>query len=147
MGSLNGIAGPTVYLDANVLIYAVENVPIFGDKLRAVFQQIDAGTLQGTTSELSLAETLVRPLRDGDRRTASEYEQLLAAGGRLIVIPVSRVVLVEAAGLRAAQPSLKLPDAIHAATALLHGCTTFLTNDARFETIPQLPVLLLSRMP
>ena len=147
MGSLNAIVGSALYLDANALIYAVENVPGFGDKMRGVFQRIDAGELRGLTSELSLAETLVKPLRDGASATAAAYEQLLHPAGRLSVAAVSRPVLTRAAELRAAHASLKLPDAIHAATALLHGCTTFLTNDARFETVAALPVLLLSRMP
>lgn len=38
-------------------------------------------------------------------------------------------------------------DAIHAATAMAHGCTTFLTNDARFAAIADLPVLLMSDLP
>jgi predicted nucleic acid-binding protein len=146
MGSLNAIAGPTLYLDANALIYAVENAPVFGDTMRGVFERIDRGELHGMTSELSLAETLVKPLRDGNRPVVVAYEQLLHPAGRLGVQPISRAVLSEAARLRAAQASLKLPDAIHAATALLHGCTTFLTNDARFATVPALPVLLLSAM-
>ena len=56
-------------------------------------------------------------------------------------------MLTLAAELRAALPALKLPDAIHAATSLLHSCTTLLTNDARFEAVPALPVLLLSNLP
>jgi predicted nucleic acid-binding protein len=147
MGTISAIAGPLLYLDANVLIYALENVPPFGDRLRAVFRRIDAGELQAASSELSLAEVLVKPLRDRADSIRSQYEQLLTAGGPLSMRPVSRDVLIRAAELRAETPALKLPDAIHAATALLRGCTTFLTNDTRFESVHVLPVLLLSRMP
>lgn len=38
MGSLTAITGQTVYLDANVLIYAVEDVPELGQKLHSVFE-------------------------------------------------------------------------------------------------------------
>ena len=147
MGTVNALTGPLLYLDTNVLIYAVEDVAPFGGRLRPIFQRIDRGELRGASSELTLAEVLVKPLRDQNNQARSQYEQLLAATGPLAVHPVSREVLVRAAELRAAHASIKLPDAIHAATALLHGCTTFVTNDGRFEQVPHLPVLLLSRMP
>lgn len=86
----------------------------------------------------------MKPLRDGKFGIVSEFERMLDRAGPLDVIPVSRVVLAQAAAVRAKYPSVKLPDAIHAATALAHGCTTFLTNDARFATITALPVLLMS---
>lgn len=46
------------------------------------------------------------------------YKQLISNSQNLTVIPISRQVLIEAAQLRA-NFSIKLPDAIHAATALL----------------------------
>jgi predicted nucleic acid-binding protein len=147
MGTVNAVTGSLLYLDANILIYAVEDVAPFSGRLRPLFQRIDRGELRGASSELSLAEVLVKPLRDGAGHVRSQYEQLLSPAGPLAVHSISRDVLVRAAELRAAHASLKLPDAIHAATALLRGCTTFLTNDARFEPVPNLPVLLLSRMP
>lgn len=146
MGSLTTIVGRSIYLDANVLIYAVEDAHGFGERLRTLFERIDRGELTGVTSELSLAEVLVGPLRSGASRIQSEFEQLLDADGPLVVPHISRQILVNAARLRALHPPLKLPDAIHAATALLHGCTTFFTNDARFEAASDLPVMLLSRL-
>lgn len=125
MGPLSAIAGRLVYLDVNALIYAVENVSSWGERVRPVLERIDRGEIQGMTSELSLAETRVGPIRDRNDGMRSEYEQLLGSSSRLLVQPVSRTVLVRAAEVRAAFPPLKLPDAIHAATALLHGCTRF----------------------
>ena len=49
----------------------------------------------------------------------------------------------EAARLRAIIPGLKTPDAIHAATALIHGCVMFVTNDTVFRRVPNLPLVLL----
>jgi len=53
------------------------------------------------------------------------------------------VILERAAQLRAAT-NLKTPDAIHAATALEHGCTLFVTNDSTFRRVPGLPVTILA---
>ncbi|MBD0385183.1 MAG: PIN domain-containing protein [Nostoc sp. C3-bin3] len=60
------------------------------------------------------------------------------------MIPVNRQVLIEAAQLRASI-NIKLPDAIHAATALLAQCSTFLTNNQRFRSVP-VSVILLSEI-
>jgi predicted nucleic acid-binding protein len=43
-----------------------------------------------------------------------------------------------------AQLGLKLPDAIHAATALAMGCTAILTNDIGFKRLPGAQLFLLS---
>jgi predicted nucleic acid-binding protein len=60
---------------------------------------------------------------------------------RLILITVP--LLREAARLRATIPSLRTPDAIHAATAPLVGCPLFATNDPGFRRVPGLPVVVL----
>ena len=58
------------------------------------------------------------------------------------LVPIARAVLERAAALRAAT-NLKTPDAIHAATALIEGCTLFVTNDALFRRVPGLNVTVL----
>ena len=143
MGKLTAISGPSVYLDANLLIYALEDLGDFGQKMRGIFARMDAGELRGVTSELSLAEVLVKPIRDGAGAIRNEYESMLASGGPLTVAPIARAILIRAAELRAGS-SLRLPDAVHAATSESLGCTTFLTNDMGFLTLPSLPVMLLS---
>ena len=60
-----------------------------------------------------------------------------------VLLPISRDILHEAARLRANISGLKTPDAIHAATALLHGCTLFVSNDVGFRRVPNLPLVLL----
>jgi len=55
----------------------------------------------------------------------------------------ARPTLLSAARLRA-QLGLKLPDAIHAATAQVMGCTALLTNDTGFKRLPGVQLFLLS---
>jgi predicted nucleic acid-binding protein len=64
---------------------------------------------------------------------------------RILCVPISRQILEAAAQIRAAS-GLKTPDAIHAATALIEGCTLFVTNDAAFRSIPGLNVAILSEI-
>ena len=97
------------------------------------------------TSELTLIEVLVKPFRDGNSELQTVYRQAIQSSGELSVVPISRDVLVEAAQLRA-NLNLKLADAIHAATALLTECSTFMTNDQRFQIVPGFHVVLLSQV-
>jgi predicted nucleic acid-binding protein len=146
MGALNQITGDSIYIDANTLIYQVEGLSVFAGVLDPLFDRIDRGEIVAVTSELTLAEVLVKPIREGNVRIRTAYETAFSELSALQVVPVSRHVLQEAARLRAGC-GLKLPDAIHAATAMVSSCTTFLTNDARFLSVGELPVALLSRMP
>jgi predicted nucleic acid-binding protein len=50
----------------------------------------------------------------------------------LLVLPIERSILIEAAKLQA-QLRLRLPDAIHIATAISAGCPTMLSNDRRLQ--------------
>lgn len=146
MGMLNAIAGSRVYLDANVVIYAIEGFAPTAAALQALFARFDRGELHAITSELTLAETLVKPIRDSNPSARDAYERLLRSSAALTVAPVTRDVLIRAAVIRASS-TLKLPDASHAATALAAACTTFLTNDQGFAAVAALPVLPLSRLP
>ena len=142
---LNAIRGERVYLDTNIFIYALEGYPDFVDELTELFESLDEGNLSAVTSELTLAEVLVRPFIDGNTQRQTAYQQALQSSDVLEVVPVSRDVLIEAARLRSVA-NLRLPDAIHGATARLTGCGTFLTNDRRLLTIPDIEVVLLSEL-
>jgi predicted nucleic acid-binding protein len=142
---LNALHGERVYLDTNVFIYALEGYPDFVDELTELFENFDDGNLRAVTSELTLAEVLVRPFIDGNVERQTAYQQVLQSSEALEVVTVSRDVLIEAARLRSVS-TLRLPDAIHGATARLTGCETFLTNDRRLLAIPGIEVILLSEV-
>lgn len=144
MGILTTLQAP-VYLDTNVWIYALEGYPALVQPLTELFTAIDRGDISAVTSELTLAEVLVKPFMDGSPERQAAYQQVIRSTSTLQVFPVSREILVEAAKLRATA-QLKLPDAIHVATALLTQCSTFLTNDRKLQSIPNLPVFLLSEI-
>jgi predicted nucleic acid-binding protein len=138
------LLGRSVYLDTNVFIYSVEQVAPYAEALRPLFRDVARGGTRATTSEITLAETLVQPFRTLDARLQVAFEDALSVPG-LSVVPVSRTVLLHAARLRAAL-RLKLPDAIHAATAQLAGCDVLLTNDTGIAAVPGVEVLRLSEV-
>lgn len=133
------LRGARVYVDANAWIYAREPLPKWDD-LRLFLQLAHAGHWRLVTSELSLAEALVRPIRERDRRAQSEFGRALQSDEQLAVAVVSRPILIEAATLRATR-ALEMPDAIHAATAKIARCTHFLTGDEALARAVHLPVL------
>jgi len=92
-------------------------------------------------SELAVAETLVRPIRERDLDLEAAFRDVFAAP-EVEVVPATRRLWEETARLRAAT-GLKTPDALHAATALQAGCALFITNDADFRRVDGLPVTIL----
>ena len=133
-----------IYLDTNVWIYALEGFQSFAQPLAELFARIDDGELVAVTSELTLAEALVKPFQSNQHELERIYLDTLQSSETLTVAPVSREVLTSAARLRAQYPSLKLPDAIHAATALAQDARMFITNDARFGTVGALTSIVLN---
>ncbi|MBI3799662.1 MAG: PIN domain-containing protein, partial [Deltaproteobacteria bacterium] len=88
----------------------------------------------------SLAECLVKPLELGQSSIVQTYLGFLQPRRFLTIVPITRDLLIEAAKLRATT-RLKLPDAIHAATARWQNCTFFVTNDDRFRVVPGIQML------
>ena len=121
MGIVDKIGSKKIYLDANIFIYALEGFPEFKSILTELFLAIDDHKVQAVTSDLTLAEVLVKPLKDGNLTLIETYKQAIESGAGLSVTSVSRAILIEAATLRS-QIKLKLPDGIHVATALQTGC-------------------------
>lgn len=141
MGLINLPGSGVVYLDANSIIYAVEKHPDYAPLLDHLWPAAQAQTIELISSELSLMECLIGPLKSGDLVLQTTYETtLLRSEMRLLAITQS--ILRDAAQLRAAT-KLRTPDAIHAATAKQVGCSLFVTNDTGFRAVPGLPVVIL----
>jgi predicted nucleic acid-binding protein len=143
MAALNELRGRSVYLDANVFIYALEDLPPWSSRAQTLLGMVETGECTAATSELTLAECLVRPLQLRLEQAVQTYAQSLQTRAHLTLVPVRREILVEASRVRA-ERGLKLPDAIHVATALWHRSDTFVTNDIRLGGIQGINVALLS---
>jgi predicted nucleic acid-binding protein len=144
MGQLKVPTG-LVYVDTNAVIYHVERIEPYRTAAESLWTDLDAGKAQVATSDLSLLEVLVKPLREGNSFLVALYRTVLLGTVGLQCLPITRQVLETAARLRA-DHNLKTPDAIHAATALQAGCASFVTNDAGFRRVPSLPVAVLSEV-
>jgi predicted nucleic acid-binding protein len=130
------VTGARVYLDANVFISAYEARGARSDHAWWILDAIEDGEFGAVTSELTLAELLVGPIRDGDDILVNDYQAVLTSGEALAVVAVDRKTLIEAALLRTMRRSLRLPDAIHVATARLNGCRYLVSDDRRLPFAP-----------
>jgi predicted nucleic acid-binding protein len=125
-----------VYLDANVFIRLFESDDEIASVLADLTRLVPPGAAPPfVTSELTLAEILVGPLAKEDSVQAATYEAAIQSSTAWLVMAVTRPVLRDAAGLRARREALKLPDAVHLATAAIAGCSHLLTGDQDLRRI------------
>ena len=118
-----------VYLDAMVFIYAVEGDEATGPSARDLLACLRAHPGAARTSELTLAEVLApTKLRGGiPPALKSTYLQLLTSSW-VELTPVSRQILFKTVEIRSV--GMKLPDAIHKATAVENECKYIVTKDS-----------------
>jgi predicted nucleic acid-binding protein len=118
-----------IYLDANVFIYAVEGKPDVADLLRTLFGLLRQSRGVGVTSELTLAELLAGAVEPRRRSHLS-----LILWSRVFDLqPVDRDILIQTAEYRRSAGMPKLPDAIHAVTAINADCKTIVSADKRMR--------------
>ena len=141
MGPLSLPTYGPVYLDANGFIYSVELVEPYRTLLEPMWQQARAGEFDVASSDITVLETLVKPLREGDEVVETLLRSMFDAH-EVSLIPATRELWEDAARIRA-DTGLKTPDALHAATALSIGCTLFITNDTDFRRVEGLPIVVL----
>jgi len=130
------------YLDSNCLIYLVEQNPVWWPKITARIAALRTAGDEIAVSDLTRAECLVGPYTSGDTAMLASYQGFFAAPA-VHVFPLTVAVCERAARLRAAQ-RFPLPDALHLAAAIEHGCGLFLTNDAQLCRCTDIPVEVLT---
>ena len=132
-----------VLIDTGVWIYHFEQNPKLAAPAGRVIEGLEAGKFRGIASELTLLELTVRPLQLGRQDVADDYEVLLGYFPNLELQPISRDVLMEAAGLRA-RHRLRTPDAIQIATGVRYGATLAVTNDDAWRNLSLIETVVLS---
>lgn len=132
-----------VYVDANLIIYRVEQIEPYLSACASMWEAAEQGRIHMFTSDLTLLEVSVKPIRDGNNFLASLYRTMFDNAIEISSIAITKDIL-EIAGALRAKHGLKSPDAIHAATALHLNAASFITNDSGFRRVPNLPVLVVS---
>ncbi len=119
-----------IYLDANFFIRFVEGRDI---ELHEFFVAAVGADIEFVTSELTLLETLAGAEKANDSRLAAIYEAFLAPGDALLDVRTIDRSVLRLAAIGRRPPGNKTSDAIHVATALVTGCTIFLSSDHKIR--------------
>lgn len=139
---IENITAKKAYLDTNIFIYLLENIT-YSNIIERLIKKLNRINCKIYTSDITLAECLVKPFTDNDIISQNSYTQSIKNNEFLTVKKVSRGVLIEAARLRSCVGN-KLPDSIHLATALLSGCDVFIGNDKKLKTSDDIEKIIIS---
>ncbi len=142
MGLIDQIQGNRIYLDTNIFVYLFEGFDPYISQIKPLIKKIEKGEYHSITSELTLAEALIKPIQEKNVVCQEVYQKGIQSSTTLSVYVINREILLRAATLRA-QFKLKLPDAIHMATAELTDCDTFLTNDRQIKSMNEIKTVYL----
>lgn len=130
---LEALKGKRVYFDTNPIIYYLEQISPFFAVVQPLFEGIGRGEVVAFTSEFTLLETLIKPIREDAALLVADIQALLLDPTLFSLVPVSRDILLASSEL-AAVSGLKSADAIHFRSAITTQCDYFVTNDQRFQS-------------
>ena len=144
MGSLTTLLKKhrIIALDTCLWIYHFEKHPELSKPVEQILTSVANGKCRAIVSELTLMELITGPLKLGRQDAADEYETLITHFPNLILAPITRNILLEAAQIRALY-GFRTPDAIILATAKEHGATLVVTNDQGWSAYPDPTMLCL----
>jgi predicted nucleic acid-binding protein len=130
-----------IFLDTNVVIYAVEGNPVFGPK---VVQRLVTALASGDffmVSDLTRMEALVGPLKTNNTTVEASFRSFFTRP-EVQVVDITAAVCDRAARIRA-RYNFKPMDSLQLAAAVEHGANVFLTADARLNAFTGLTVEVL----
>jgi predicted nucleic acid-binding protein len=129
-------------VDTMVWIYNLERQSLPYAAATRMLRLIESGAVAGVTSEVTVMELMVRPLRMNLADIAAGYESLVVNFPNLVIAPLDRIAMRRAADLRA-RFNLHALDALQLAACLAHGATVFVTNDRRLRRVTDIEVIML----
>jgi predicted nucleic acid-binding protein len=139
------LKGSRVYFDVNPIIYFIEENTLFIEAVEPLFEMIGNGSILAFTSEFSLTEILVLPIRESLHEVVHAHKELLLDPELFTLTPMNREIFLKAAEL-AGKLRIRTPDALHLAAALEARCSFFITNDKGIRSIPGVTVVQVSEL-
>ena len=125
----------------HIVIYLVEQNPLWEPKVSARIAAFRAAGDEIAVSDAARLECLIGPFQTGNAADLASYAVFFASSSPRM-LPVTVAVWERAARIRATHGFSAL-DALHLATAVEHGCTRFLSNDAQLKRFPDITVEVL----
>lgn len=134
-----------IALDANVLIYLLEDSGTLADVSQSLVDAAESGRIVAVLAGVGLAEVCAGPARHKDLALVERYAQLLGSMPGLRMQPLTAEVAIDAAVIRGMR-GIGMADAMHLAAARASGATAFVTNDRRLRGSPRLEVVYLDEL-
>jgi predicted nucleic acid-binding protein len=119
-----------IALDSNVFIAFLAEDPDFFDVSAEIMRKIENGQLNASYSSLVFGEVMRMPADESLEPIKQFFNKLPGTD-----FPADKTVCTKAAELRRKYPALKLPDAIHLATAIQSKVHNFITADKSLARI------------
>jgi predicted nucleic acid-binding protein len=131
------MTAPQLLIDTSVALYALGGPSPWRDDCTAVMEAVAKGEIEGLASTEMIQEALHHRLRvTGDRVKASD--QCSELRSLVTLLPFDELVLSRAIGLVRDTKAVRGRDAVHAATALVHGIDRIVSTDPAFDRVPGL---------
>lgn len=124
-------------VDSAPVIYVLEGHVRLGPRFKPLFDAHAAGRYRFAVTTITVAEVLSGPLRAGNEGLARRYRAVLESWH---VVELSVDIAESAARLRA-KLSLKLADAVQAASALAINADALITHDRDFARLRSVRVI------
>lgn len=130
-----------IAIDSMCFIYHFEGSIQYGNLTKELFSYLQTKA-EGVTSTLTLAEILSFEKLQQDQLLFEEEKIKLYSTPNLEILAVDGII-AETASILKYKYTLKLPDAIQMATAIVSKQQVFISNDYRFKKVREIDVLIL----
>ncbi|MFQ6063815.1 MAG: type II toxin-antitoxin system VapC family toxin [Methanosarcinales archaeon] len=140
--SLNALllAHERIGVDTNIVIYYIEENPLYLPVIEQIFDAIDEKRNIGITSYVTLLEVLVKPMQYNRLDLVELYKEILTSAFKMILLDEN--VAIKAAELRA-KYKIRTPDSIQIAATIVANGSLFITNDTKLKRVTDIEVLVL----
>lgn len=128
-------------IDSMCFIYHFEGNPQYGHLTKELFSYLQ-DKAKGVTSVLTLAEILSFEKLQQDQLLFEEEKTKLYSTPNLEIVSVDGII-AETASILKYKYSLKLPDALQLATAIISKQDVFISNDYGFKKVKEIDILTL----
>jgi len=130
--SVKLISNKSVSIDSSFFIYHLENIKPYNELTSIAIKRISSGELFCNISTLVISELFVRPFKEKNFKNVGLFEEFIRTFPNSRICDFDFDIAKLSAKIRA-QSSLRTPDAILLATAIISGSDVFITNDLNLK--------------
>ncbi len=134
--------GQKIAVDTTLLIYLLEQNEKYLEQVREIFHKIQRGHYEAVFASIGLIELMIGPKKQKQFYLANQFRHQVVTFPNLIIGNLNENV-IELASSLSARYNIKIPDAIHIATAIDFQAEKFITNDFGLQKIKEIAVEVL----